>query len=362
MRSLLAVLLAYALLAPEIGIAQSGTAVGAAVADSAPVAASAAKKKKKKGLLGKVKGMASNKIVRTVAKTALCTAVPGGQVIAGALDAVEKKSVTGAVSVATGGGGGCSPGMAGMAALGGRGAGGLGATAAGALAAGRPGAGVPGQPFTGMPGMAMSPEQLKQIQEQYAKMGMNPVQLRAMQQMMASMAGPSSEKAAGGMAISPEQLQQAMAQYRKMGMDPAQLAAMQQMMASVAAPSGKQALTAPAASAGYGAPPLTTEKGRLVLRQLPWIPGAETIRPGSESAFGLAMRELGAAMLATPKSYKVEARVEEQGGKSPNRLLARKRAKAVVAALQEQGIAPARLTVSDGGADKDPRIMITETK
>ena len=313
MRSLLAVLLAYALLAPEIGSAQSATAVGAAVADSAPVAATA---KKKKGLFGKVKGLANNKIVRTVAKTALCTVVPGGQVIAGALDAVEKKSVTGAASVATGGGGGCTPGTGGMAALGGRGAGGLGAAAAGALGAPVPGAGLPGQPFTGMPGMAMSPEQLKQIQEQYAKMAMNPVQLRAMQQMMASMP----------------------------------------------APSGEHALTAPAASLESGAPLLTREKGRLVLRQLPWTPGAETIRPGSESAFGVALRKLGAAMLATPKRYKVEARVEEQGGKSPNRLLARKRAKAVVAALQEQGIAPARLTVSDGGADKDPRIMITETK
>jgi outer membrane protein OmpA-like peptidoglycan-associated protein len=153
-----------------------------------------------------------------------------------------------------------------------------------------------------------------------------------------------------------------MAQYRKMGMDPAQLTAMQQMMSSVAAPSGKQDVTAPAASAGSGAPPLTTEKGRLVLRQLPWTPGAETIRPGSESAFEQAMRELGAAMLATPKRYKVEARVEEQGGKSPNRLLARKRAEAVVAALQEQGIASERLTVSNGGADKDPRMVIAERK
>jgi hypothetical protein len=356
MRSLLAVLLAYALLAPEIGTAQSGTAVSAAVADSVPVAVPTTKKKK--GLFGKVKGLANNKIVKTVAKTALCMAVPGGQMIAGALDAVDKKSVTGAANAVSGGG--CTPGMAGMVAPGGPGAAGLGAAAAGALGARGTGARVPGQPFTGMPGMAMSPEQLKQIQDAYAKMGMNPVQLRAMQQMMAGMAaGTRSEQAAEGMAISPEQLQQAMAQYRRMGMDPAQLAAMQPMMASVAAPPGKQALR-PAASAGSGAPPVTTEKGRLVLRQLPWTPGAETISPGSESAFELAVRKLGAAMLATTKRYKVEARVEEQGGKSPNRLLARKRAEAVVAALREQGISAERLTVSDGGADKDPRMVIAE--
>jgi hypothetical protein len=69
MRSLWTVLLAYAILSPEIGAAQSGTAVGAAVADSAPVAAPAAKKKK--GLFGKVKGLANNKIVETVAKTTI---------------------------------------------------------------------------------------------------------------------------------------------------------------------------------------------------------------------------------------------------------------------------------------------------
>jgi hypothetical protein len=211
----------------------------------------------------------------------------------------------------------------------------------------------------------MSPEQLKQIQEQYAKMGMNPVQLRAMHQMMAGMAGPRSEQATGRMAISPEQLKQAMEQYRKMGMDPAQLVAMRQMMAGMPPASQTAAaapLTTPAASAGSGAPAMTMEKGRLVLRQLPWTAGAETVRPGAESAFRLALRELGAAMLATPKRYKVEARVEEQGGKSPNRLLARKRAEAVVAALQEQGIAAERLMVADGGGDKDPRIMITEKK
>jgi hypothetical protein len=212
--------------------------------------------------------------------------------------------------------------------------------------------------------MAMSPDQLKQIQEQYAKMGMNPVQRRAVQQMMAGMAGPRSEQARGGMTISPEQLKQALDQYRKR-MDPAQLAAMQQMMAGMAPASQIAAaatLTTPAASAGSSAPPMTTEKGRLVLRQLPWTPGTETIRPGSESAFVVAMHELGAAMLATPKRYKVEARVEEQGGKSPNRLLARKRAEAVVAALQAQGIAAERLTLADGGADKDPRIVIAEKK
>jgi len=317
MRCLLVVLLAVPLLGLEIGAAQTPGAIAPVVGDSTPVAAAPAAKKKK-GLFGKVKGLAKNKIVKTVAKGALCTVVPGGQLVAGALDAAETKSVTGAASTAlTGGGSSCMPGMAGMAAPAGPGAAGIGAAGVGALGAGV--AGVPGQPSAGMPGMAMSAEQMKQMQEQYKKMGMDPSQLQAMQQMMAGMPAPPNEKAAA------------------------------------AAPT-------PAAAAGTGVPPLTKEKGRLVLRQLPWTPGAETIRPGSEPAFGLAIRDLAAAMLAAPMRYKVEARVEEQGGKSPNRLLARKRAATIVAALEGQGIAPARLTVSDGGADEDPRIVLAEKK
>lgn len=317
MRSLLVVLLAFGLLAPESVSAQSGTAIAPAEGESIP-SASAPAAKKKKGLFGKVKGLAKNKIVKTVAKAALCTVVPGGQVVAGALDAAETKNVAGAAtSAATGGS--CMPGLAGMAGPTGPGAGGIGAAGVGALGAGVSGGALPGQPTTGMPGMAMSAEQMKQMQAQYGQMGMDTAQLRAMQQMMAGMPGPSGEK-------------------------------------SAAPP------TAPTAPAGTGVPPLTKEKGRLVLRQLPWIPGGEMIRPGSEPAFGLAMRDLAAAMLPAPTRYKVEARVEEQGGKAPNRVLARKRAASIVAALEGQGIAPERLTVSDGGADKDPRIVLAEKK
>ena len=312
MRTLLVVLLAIAFLVPEVGAAQSAGAVAPVVADSTPAAPAPAAKKK--GLFGKVKGLAKNKIVKTVAKTALCTAVPGGQVIAGALDAAETKNVAGAATTAvTGGGSSCMPGMAGMAGPPSAGAAGIGAAGVGALGASVSGGGVPGQPSTGMPGMAMSPEQMKQMQEQYGKMGMDTAQLRAM---MAGMPGASQPAAAAAS-----------------GSEPAS-----------------------------GAPGLTREKGRMVVRQLPWLPGSEALQPGGEPMFGMAMQEVALAIKATAKRYKIEARVEEQGGKAQNRLLSQKRAAAVLAALAARGVSAERLTVSDGKSDKDPRIIVSEAK
>jgi hypothetical protein len=311
MRSLSTVLLAAVLLMPNLATAQSGAN---AVSDSGAVSAPAPKKK---GLFGKVKGLAKNKIVKSVAKVALCTAVPGGQMIAGALDAAETKNVGAAAATAAGGGGSCMPGMPGAGAAAGAGAAGLGAAGAvGALGGAVPNAALPGQPSTGMPAMTMSPEQLKQMQEQYGKMGMDTAQLRAMQQMMSGMPGG-------------------------------------------APPAARATASAEPAS---GAPALSREKGRILVRGLPWLPGSETLRPGGDPMFGMAMREVATAIQGTGKRYKIEARVEEQGGKAQNRSLAQKRAAAVVAALTARGVAAERLAIIDGKSDKDARIVVSEGK
>ena len=120
--------------------AQDVTADSAtAVQDTAP---------KKKGLFGKVKAVAGNKVVKAVAKTAACTMVPGGQVIAGAIDAAGSESAGEAASgaAAAAAGTSCMPGM-GAATL-------AGAAGAGMGGAGLPGAGMAGglpMPTGGMP-------------------------------------------------------------------------------------------------------------------------------------------------------------------------------------------------------------------
>lgn len=318
MRSILMVLLACLLLAPPSAVAQSGSAVPAVV-DSTLLPQAAPVKKKKGGLFGKVKNLAKNKVVKTVAKAALCTAVPGGQVIASALDGAETKDAAGAAASAATGGGSCMPGMGslGGAAAGASGVGGVGA---GALGAAVPPAALPGQPSSGMPAMTMSPEQMKQMQEQYAKMGMDPAQLQAMQQMMAGMPGA----------------------------------------APAAAPGSETSV--PAAAPAGGAPALTREKGRMVVRYLPWVPGSEARQQGGELAFAMAIHNVALAMDPAAKRYQVEARVENLGGKAETKALARKRAEAVVAALATEGIPAPRLSVSDGKADKDPRIIVSEIK
>jgi hypothetical protein len=160
MRSVHMTIIACALAIPLPSLAQSGAA------NSDPAAKQGSEQaapKQKGGLFGKVKGLAGNKVVKAVAKTAACTMVPGGQVIAGAIDAASSKSAGKAVGGAAGAAAGtsCMPG--------GLGAGGV-AVAAAQAAAGRGAAGVslgglmPGMPLGGagygsVPGMP-SPEKI----------------------------------------------------------------------------------------------------------------------------------------------------------------------------------------------------------
>jgi hypothetical protein len=306
MRSIHVVMVALALTGPLPILAQSEAPTSPDSTVPAP---------KKHGLFGKVKSLSKNKVVNQIAKVALCTAVPGGQVIAGALEAKENKNVAaGAATALSGGKSSCMPGMNGLAGS----------------------AGVPGMPGASS-GAGMSAAQLKQMQAQGTP----------------------------GAGMSAAQMRELEAQYLRMGVSPAQIKAMQQQMGALPQPQAAadaDAVTAGASYGGLGTPALTKEKNRLVVRQLPWMPGSEGVIEGAGPTFGLAMRDLAAAILATSTRYKVEVRVEDQGGKSENKALARKRSEAVLAALTAEGIPAERLTASDGGGDKDPRTVVSETK
>ena len=104
-------------------------------AGSAPAADSAAPAPKKKGMFGKLKSIAGNKTVQSVAKVAACTMVPGGQFVAGAIDAASHPDVGGVAQGVAGGATGAACGM-----------GGIGTGVGGAAAA--------GAGMTGVPGMA----------------------------------------------------------------------------------------------------------------------------------------------------------------------------------------------------------------
>jgi outer membrane protein OmpA-like peptidoglycan-associated protein len=307
--NLIALALAVVIIPPRIARAQSSAPVS--VTDST---APAAPVQKKKGMFGKMKGLAKSKVVNTVAKAALCTAVPGGQVIASAMDARKAKNAAGAAGAAAGlagGGGNCMPGMAGIAAKG------AVAPASGSAAlAGVAGGAIPSMPTSGVGGPGMSPAQLKAMQKQYQQMGMDSAQVAAMQQMMNTMPGAPATSTEPSTAAQPQSL----------------------------------------------GPALSREKGRMIMRQLPWMPGSEAIKADGGPPFGLAIREIAQTMGPGGTRFTVQARVEEQGSKTRNRDLARRRAAAVITALTAEGIAKTRLTVSDGGADKDVRIVISGVK
>jgi hypothetical protein len=164
------------------------------------------------------------------------------------------------------------------------------------------------------------------------------------------------------MAMSPEQLKQMQEQYKKMGMDPAQIQAMQQMMTGMPGASAEAAAAPAGAAPAAGGPALSREKGKMLLRRLPWVPGSDALQEGGAPVFGMTMQEVVVAIKATGKHYKIEARVEEQGGKAQNKSLSQKRGAAVLAALVARGVPAELLTASDGKSDKDPRIIISEGK
>lgn len=357
MRSIRVALVAAALTVPLPSAAQSGAATPAGGNPGSQDTTTAAPKKHG-GLFGKVKGLAKNQVVQQVAKTAACNMVPGGQMLVGAMDKGSAKDAAkdaakgAAVGAAAGLAGGKNPCMPGL----------MGNANPSALTGGLPGAGVPGMPTVSVPGAAISAEQMKQMEEQYRKMGMNPAQIQAMQQQMI---------ATPGAGLSPEQIKQMQEQYRKMGMNPAQVQAMQAMMTSGAPGAAEE----PAAAASpipaqptagptqpVAAPTLTKEKGRLVLHQLPWALGTEEIQPGAESAFVLGVHNLAAEIIPTAKHYTVQVRVEDQGSKAKSQQLAQKRAAVVVAGLVGEGVPQNRITSADGGSDQDPRVVVSESK
>ena len=348
MRPMHLAMLAFALALPVAGAAQSP-----AVPDtSQPAPKKGGLFGKKGGLFGKAKALTQNKIVQTVAKTAACNMVPGGQLIAGAMSKGSaaksgKDAAAGAaLGAATGKSNPCGAGLAGSL--------GVGGPAQGIAGVGIPGMPTTGMPTTGMPGAGMSADQMQQMAQQYRKMGMNPEQVRAMQQQMQGSASSSP-----GAGISPEQLKQMQDQYKAMGMDPAQIQAMQQAMTGMASPGAEGASTP---NPGASTPAMSKEKGRLVLRQLPWTPGSEAITAGAEPDFSRALGDLAATMVNGTQRYKVEVRVEDQHNGGKSRQLAQRRAAVVIAELIRQGMPQPRLVPADGGSDKDPRLLISETK
>jgi hypothetical protein len=341
MRSMYLAAFALTFVVPARVTAQSGS-TQAAVSQPTPDSAQAAPKKKG-GMFGKVKGLAKSKVVKTVAKVALCTAVPGGQVIAGALDAAETKSVAGAASTAlSGGSSSCMPGM-GMAGKGMAGAAAAGmagnglAGAAGMGVAALAGGGVPGMPggmpSGAMPGGGMSPEQMNQMMEQYKKMGVPPAQIAAMQQMMAAQMGQAAPGSAAG---------------------------------------SPGAATAAAPSEGAGKPIefspqllLDLKKGKTAIRNIDWVAGTASLTAAGSEPFNQAMSQIAAALTQAGGKYRLDLYFDKRYDDVGVKTLGPQRFTLIQTALGKGGLGNTPGGVPKAGntkKDKDPRLEIVKVK
>lgn len=245
---------------PSIGTAQS-------VADSGSVETQDTTQKKT-GLWGKAKKVAGNKVVKTIAKTAACTMVPGGQAIAGAIDAASASNTTEAAQGAAGAAAGtsCMPGMAGAAGA---------AGAAGPAAAAGLGAGGADPTYDAMAGLGG---------------GGDANTMAMMQQMMANaQAAQMRMGAAGGMPAG------AMPGAMPGG----------GMMPEVTEAPGQLPVLATDISAELA-------DGKTAVRKIDWSASGSHVSASASPAFDEAMKQLAAAMAEAGGKYRINLYMDKR--------------------------------------------------
>jgi len=329
-------------------------------------------KKKKGGLIGAAKKVAGNKVVKQVAKVAACTMVPGGQAVAGAIDAASAKSAgeaaQGAAGAATGSS--CMPGMGGA---------GMANTAAQAAANSAAPTGPPQgmMPYgaAGAPGYPGGQAMMAGTEASDAAMAQClgiPVEDY---QAMARPAGyepraPTNDEMKRAGKISKKVGAQRQAQCsQQVGMQQAssQMAAMQQMMAG--AQGGMPSPGDPAASGRTEAPgkeptlaadpAAELKKGKTALRDIDWAVGSTEVSPAAAAAFERATARLGQAMREAGGRFRVDLYMDQRydeaaaGMYGPGRLA---RLQQMLAA----GAGDPASVIETGKVkrDKDPRVEI----
>lgn len=362
-------------LAPPAARAQAPAPSATDASDSTPP-------KKKGGLFGKAKRFAGSKVVKTVAKVAACTMIPGGQALAGAIDAASAKSAgeaaQGAAGAATGSS--CMPGMGGTGLA--------GAATTAAMAASQPagppqgmmpyGAGAGGGAWGGA-GLAGSADMAAQSETTDRAMaeclGLSANDYRAMVRPAGSEPRAPTEaetKRASKLSRKVGAKRQAECN-QSVGMQQAssQMAGAQQMMAQGQRGTGS-AQSAAMAGATTEAPGQMTllatdpaaelAKGKTAVRQVDWVAGSGAVSPAARAAFGEALGRLGEMMRTTGARYRLDLYMDRRYDEAaaarygPDRLATAQRALSA-------GAGP-DLVVEPGKVkrDKDPRIEIVRVK
>jgi hypothetical protein len=342
--------------------------------------------KKHGGLFGKAKSLAGSKVVKSVAKVAACTMVPGGQAIAGAIDASNAKNAGEAAqgAAAAASGTSCMPGMganmaaAGMSRAGMTGAGlaGVGVTNAAAMAAAasaRSGAAQGMMPYGGTPGVeqmaAESEPGERALAECYGISSEEFVALTrptGMEQRQPTKA-EMKRQAQIGKKVGSQKMYDC---NRSVGMQQgaAEMSAVSQTMAG-AETKMAQAQAQTAAGTMTEAPGLLPvladdpaaelTKGKTALRQVDWIAGGTDVSAAARPAFQEALGKLGQAMRQTGGRYRIDVYMMQRYDETAARMYGPGRLATIQQLLGSDGFA-----VEPGKVkrDKDPRIEIVRLK
>ena len=297
---------------------------------SADPSAAAATAPKKKGMFGKLKSIAGNKTVQSVAKVAACTMVPGGQFVAGAIDAASHPDAGGIASGVAGGATGSACGMSGIA-------GGVGGAAAGAGMAVVPGMGN----VAGLGGAAGAS----------ANTAAAVASAASMTAAMFAKPGAGGQPDASG-ALSAKDEKKMRSTLKKQGMTDEQVEATmvsyhQQNQSQPSAPSegsrfgGQQNLPATAPGAAPAAQPVglpddyevQLKAGKLVLIDLPWKGATADLIAGTEDGVKVSFVKIAESLNQTTGTYHVDVYVTEI-----DKSVATARAAAVVVFLTNAGL------------------------
>lgn len=278
-------------------------------AGTAPAVASAPDTTKHKhGMFGKLKSVAQNKTVQNIAKTAVCTAVPGGSMVMGAVDAHKNGTSTATALKNAAMGPGCMPGM--------------------------PGMGVPGVAGMGLPGGL--PKGASGV------MGMAAVQTSAAVQtavMNGAIARAMPAGAPGNTQTSMTQMQTAAAASGDVSTE----AAGQQMQLS-------------------GKPADEIRKGKFVIKHIDWMRGTPAVSAPSMSGFVDLLHTVGDAVKESGAKYRVDIYMDKQYSDADIATLAPARQGAIIAFMQERVQATGVTIPGNVKKDKEQRVEIVKIK
>jgi hypothetical protein len=350
-----------------------------AAPDSVAPAPDSAEQGKKKGggLFGKAKKLAGNKAVQQVAKTVACNMVPGGQVVAGAIDAASSKDVGEAAAGAAGAAAGqtCMPGAIGAAsnpADGMPGVAGLGGLGGEAAAAGLAGMAFPGGAGGEGDGAAMAYGVMPggfDVDAVAACMGLSTEEFLLL----------SNPMSGTGREPTKEDLERQRRVAAKVDTARYRACVMQQYGAGMAG--GGAGMPMPGA-AGQDDPPADgklseasgksaglpkdlkadLKKGRAVVRDIDWLTGGGNVAESGQAGFTAAMATLAAALREAGGTWRADLYLDKRYGDEAAAAIGSARLATVLAAMEKAGLESGAVTAGKVKKDKRPRLEIVRTK